>query len=176
MVANNYGPKFNGLYQDLAYLYAATGKPKWFCNVWILAAVTRKIFTKTIMPHMLKMLPTLRQYFILMELQIISMILFMDIASEKIFSTLSFITGWFHGRCLTGDVSACTNFYAGGGGQIFSNLNLKFSSDEMLSFFFAKLKEEILKIKDINERNFNLAVTLKNEGIFYAYRKEIRGI
>jgi hypothetical protein len=69
-----------------------------------------------------------------------------------------------------------TNFYAGGGGQKFSNLNVKFSSDEMLSFFFKKMKEEILKIKDINEKNFNLAVTLKNEGTLYDYRKEVRGI
>ena len=53
------------------------------------------------------------------------------------------------------------NFYAGGGGQIFFNLNVKFSSDEMLSFFFTKMKEEILKISDKNERNFTLAVTQK---------------
>ena len=45
-----------------------------------------------------------------------------------------------------------------------------------LSFFFQKLKEESFKIKDSNERNFNLAVILKNEGSLMAYRKEIRGI
>ncbi|HET9433026.1 MAG TPA: hypothetical protein VFO37_04680, partial [Chitinophagaceae bacterium] len=55
-------------------------------------------------------------------------------------------------------------------------MNIQFSRDQMLSFFFGKLKEEILKIKDNDERNFNLAVINKNEGIFVAYRKEIRGI
>ena len=43
----------------------------------------------------------------------------------------------------------------------------------MFSFFFAKLKAEILKTKNEDERNFNLAVIHKNEGNFFAYRKEI---
>ena len=54
-------------------------------------------------------------------------------------------------------------------------MNLFFSSDEMLSFFFRKLKEEALKIRDNDERNFNLAVILKNAGISFAYRREMRG-
>ena len=60
------------------------------------------------------------------------------------------------------------------GQQGFSNMNLFFSSDEMLSFFFGKLKEEALNIRDNDERNFNLAVILKNEGISFACRKEMR--
>lgn len=67
-----------------------------------------------------------------------------------------------------------TNFYAGGGGQTIANLNLIFSGDDMISFFFDKLKEDILKIKDNNERNFTLAVILKNEGILFSFRNEIR--
>ncbi|MBA2744882.1 MAG: hypothetical protein H0U44_01530, partial [Flavisolibacter sp.] len=74
------------------------------------------------------------------------------------------------------NTTSAANFYAGGGGQEFSNMNLKFSSDQMITFFFAKLKEEILKIKETNEKNFAMAVALKNEGVFNAYRKEIRGI
>ena len=57
-----------------------------------------------------------------------------------------------------------------------SNLNLKFSSDPMLSFFFAKLKEEIEKSNDQNDRNFKLAVALKNQGSLFDFRKDIRGI
>ncbi|MBK6817870.1 MAG: hypothetical protein IPG82_21085 [Saprospiraceae bacterium] len=64
------------------------------------------------------------------------------------------------------DVFASTDFYAGGGGQSFSNLNLKFSNDEMIAYFFAKMKAEILKSKDNNERNYNLAVVLKTREIF----------
>ena len=71
--------------------------------------------------------------------------------------------------------ASTTNFYAGAGGQTFANMNIQFSSDQLLSYFFQKLKEEILKIKDINERNFTLSYVLKNEGSFFAYRKEIRG-
>ena len=61
-------------------------------------------------------------------------------------------------------------------GKSFSNLNLKYSSDPMLSFFFAKLKEEIEKSNDQNDRNFKLAVALKNEGSMFDFRKDIRGI
>jgi hypothetical protein len=71
--------------------------------------------------------------------------------------------------------SQYANFYTGGGGQPFGNLNLIFSSDGMISFFFEKLKEEISKIRDNNERNFTLAVILKNEGILSSFRKEVRG-
>ncbi|HET6721365.1 MAG TPA: hypothetical protein VFH07_01390, partial [Chitinophagaceae bacterium] len=53
---------------------------------------------------------------------------------------------------------------------------LKFSSDEMVAFFFTKLREEILKINDSDERNFALAVALKNESSLNGFRKEIRGI
>ena len=62
------------------------------------------------------------------------------------------------------EVSGSMNFYAGGGGQFFSNLNLKYSSDPMLSFFFAKLKEEIEKSNDQNDRNFKLAVATEKRG------------
>ena len=56
------------------------------------------------------------------------------------------------------------------------NLNLKYSSEQMLSFFFEKLKEEIGKIKDPDDRNFNLAVALKNQGSLFDFRKDIRGL
>jgi hypothetical protein len=71
-------------------------------------------------------------------------------------------------------VRGSTNFYSGGAGRSTLNLNLEFSSDEQLSFFFLKLKEEAMKIKDPAERDLNLAVYLKNEGILFAYRNEIR--
>ncbi len=60
--------------------------------------------------------------------------------------------------------------------QKFANLNLLFSSDEMLSFFYSKLKAHTSKISDNDERNFNTAVILKNERISFTYLKEIRGL
>jgi len=69
-----------------------------------------------------------------------------------------------------------TNFYSGGGGQTFFNPNLLFSSDQMMTFFFTKLKREVLKIQDVSDRNLTMAVILKNEGILYDLRNEIRDV
>ena len=44
-----------------------------------------------------------------------------------------------------------------------------------MAFFFTKLKREIVKIQDVRDRNLNMAVILKNEGILYDLRNEIRG-
>ena len=44
----------------------------------------------------------------------------------------------------------------------------------MLSFFFVKMREEIREISNSDIRNFNLALSYKNEGILNAYRNDIR--
>ncbi len=72
------------------------------------------------------------------------------------------------------DITGYTDFYAAAGGQIYSNLNLKYATDDMLKFFYARWKDEINTIKDGDERNFSMAVALKNEGNMLFYRKEIR--
>ncbi len=171
--AYNYGPRFNGLYQELSYLYAAAGKPE----------------------KVLQCIDTLLQYqgnFYQNDYAThvenachIAAVFFTYKNTDKL---NEFVTGYcsrknisppeFYNRLVSWSLpdNGTTNFYAGGGGQILANMSIQFSSDEMLSFFFAKLKEEILKIKDTDERNFNLAVINKNEGIFIAYRKEIRGM
>jgi hypothetical protein len=66
-----------------------------------------------------------------------------------------------------------TSLYTGA--QVISNMNLKFSSNEMLNYFYARWKDEINKIRDEDERNFILAQSFKNEGNMLLYRKEMRG-
>lgn len=173
--SNNYGPRFNGLYQDLAYLYAASGKPD----------------------MVLRCMDSLLQYQAGFHLNDYATHIENASNIAAVFYTYGttdyldeFVTGYcnrknigkveFYNRLVSASMTDIRlqgnlNFSAGGGGQIFSNLSIKFSSDQMLSFFFDLLKTEILKSKDSNELNFNMAVALKNEGSLSAYRSNIRG-
>ena len=170
----SYGTKFNGLYQSLAYLYAAAGKPE----------------------KALQCIDTLLRYpenfyendytQIIDNASNIAAVFYLN-------GTTSSLDSFVQGYCLRKNINQ-TEFYSRlvsralidynvmnriiyySGSQQFSNLNLVFSSDEMLTYFFSKLKEQASKITDKDERNFNLAIILKNEGISFAYRKEIRSL
>src|SRR4029079_18385521 len=95
--------------------------------------------------------------------------------SRKNIDAVEFYNRLVSRAMVTSFETVSTNFYSGGGGQTFSNPNLLFSSDQMMNFFFIKLKREIGKIQDVRDRNLNMAVILKNEGILYDLRNEIRG-
>ena len=172
----DYGPRFNGLYQDLAYLYAAAGKPEMALEC---------------MDSLLQYQASFYQNDYSTHIENASNIA----AVFYTYGTTNYLHSFVQGYCTRKNISATefynrlvsqalmdirtranVDFYTGGGGRIFSNLNIKVSSDEMMSFFFTKLKEEALKIKDQNERNMSMAVFLKNEGALFSYRKKIRGI
>lgn len=174
--SNEYGSRFNGLYQDLAYLYAALGKPEKVLQCMdTLLRYQDNFYQNDYATHVENAANIAAVFYLYgntnhLESFVNGYCLRKSIPATEFYSRLV-------SRALIDvGVRANLNFYTGGGGQEFSNLNIKFSSDEMLSFFFSKLKEEIVKIPDNNERNFNLAVMLKNEGVLFAYRREIRGI
>jgi len=171
-----YGNRFNGLYQELAYLYAATGnlnrvlecvdsllryqdnfyQTDYATHVENAANIAAVFYTYGTTDHLDDFVN--------------------GYCNRKDVSVVDFYNRLVSRALVDYDLSGSTNFYAGGGGQVFSNMNIKFSSDQLLSFFFTKLKEEVYKIKDINEQNFNLAIVLKNEGSIFDFRKDIRGI
>lgn len=173
---NSYGIKFNGLYQDLAYLYAAIGKPEKVLQC---------------MDNLLRYQESFHQNDYATHIDNAANIA----AVFYTYGTTDFLDEFVQGYCKRKNINIAefynrlvsrasfqpfattyTNFYSGLGEQSFANLNLELSSDVMVSYFFTKLKEEILKTKDTSERNFNMAVMLKNEGILFASRKESRGI
>jgi energy-coupling factor transporter ATP-binding protein EcfA2 len=170
---NDYGPRFNGLFQDLAYLYAAAGKTDMVLQCMdTLLQYQAGFFQNDLSTHVENASHIAAVFYIY----------------EKTDKLNDFVNGYcnrkkistseFYSRLVSWSSpgAGTTNFYAGAGGQTFANMSLQFSSDKMLSFFFQKLKEEILKIKDIHERNFTLSYVMKNEGAYVAYRKEIRGV
>ena len=171
----NYGLRFNGLYQDLAYLYAAAGNSEMVLQCMdTLLQYQQNFYQNDYATHIENAANIAAVYYKY------GTTIGLDEFVQGYCTRKKISTAEFYDRLVTQSVIGFyayfnVYFYAGGGGQIFSNMNIKYSSDEMLSFFYTKLKEEILKINDNNEKNFNLATALKNEGNLFAYRNEIRG-
>jgi energy-coupling factor transporter ATP-binding protein EcfA2 len=170
-----YGIRYNGLYQDLAYLYAAAGKPEKVLQC---------------MDSVLRYEDNFYQNDYATHAENASNVagVFYTYGNEGALQT--FVNGYcarkkvtpvdFYHRLaarmfIDWDITGNVNFYSAGGGQIYSNLNLKYSSDAMLQFFYARWKDEINEMKDDDERYLSMAVALKNEGNMLFYRKEIRG-
>ncbi len=172
----DYGPRFNGLYQDLAYLYAAAGKPERVLQcIDSLLRYQENFYQNDYSTH-IENAANIAAVFYTYETTSHLDSFVNGYCNRKNINTAEFYNRLVSRALIDAPVRNNLNFYSGAGGQVFSNLNLKFCSDQMLSFFFTKLKEEILKIKNNDERNFNLAVILKNGGSLFAYRKEIKGI
>lgn len=170
---NDYGPRFNGLYQDLAYLYAAAGKTEMVLQCMdTLFQYQAGFFQNDLSTHVENASNIAAVFYIYDNKEKLD-----DFVSGYC-SRKNISSSEFYNRLVSWSPpdASTVNFYAGAGGQTFVNMNIQFSSDSMLSFFFEKLKQEILKTNNEDERNFNLSVILKNESAFFAYRKEIRGI
>ncbi|MCY7310651.1 MAG: hypothetical protein LH619_07725, partial [Chitinophagaceae bacterium] len=171
----NYGPRFNGLYQDLAYLYAAVGNTEKVLRcIDSLLQYQQNFYQNDYATHAENAANIAAVYYTYgttsrLDEFVEGYCTWKKISAEEFYDRL--VTR----SVIEGFTTSNVNFYAGGGGQSFSNMNIKYSSNEMLSFFFTKLREEILKINDNNEKNFNLTTALKNEGNLFAYRNEIRG-
>ena len=171
----NYGPKFNSLYQDLAYLYATAGKPAMVLQCIDSLLRYQESFHQNDYATHVENAGNIAAVFYTYGTTDFLDEFVQGYCNKKNISKVEFYNRLVSRAMFEPFESGYTNFYSGGGGQSFANMNLVFSSDDMITFFFTKLKEEILKTKDINDRNFNLAVILKNEGISYSSRKAIRG-
>ncbi len=171
----NYGLTYNGLYQDLAYLYAAAGKPGLVLRAVDTLLKYQDNFYQNDYTTYVENAANIAAVFYIYETTSHIDDFVQGYCNRKGVTTIDFYNRLVS-RALTDlDVASNANFYTVGGGQSKSNLNLKFSSEPMLSFFFAKFKEEIAKSNDADERNFNLAVALKNQGILFDFRKGISG-
>jgi hypothetical protein len=170
-----YGLRFNGLYQDLAYLYAATGNADAALKCVDTLLHYKENFYLNDYGSYVENASNIAMVFHTYGKNSVLDDFVSGYCSRKGTNPVDFYYRLVSWALMDYEVSNNTNFYTGGGGQEFNNLNVRLSTDEALSFFYQKLKSEILKIKDADERNFNLAVVYKNEGIVNSYRREIRG-
>lgn len=170
-----YGLKHNGLFQELAYLYAALGDAG----------------------NALKCIDTLihnnesyyqNDYGTIMDNATNVAGVFAIYRHDQALS--DFVTGYsskkgesktdFYNRIVSRQLVDYTtvenlNFYSISGETVY-NLNLKLSDSDLSSYLFARYREEIERIADVNERNLQLALAYKNEGILHNYRKEFKGL
>jgi len=169
----SYGTKFNGLYQELAYLYAALGKPEKALQCIDTLLKYSENYYENNYGEIIDNATNIAAVFYTYGTNKVLDSFVQGYCSRKNISSIEFYNRLVSRTLMGYHITLKIIYFAGQ--PEFANLNLTFSSDEMLSFFFEKLKEEALKVRDANERNFDLAVILKNEGSLFAYRRDIRG-
>ncbi len=168
-----YGFKFNGLFQQLAYLYASKGNSEKALQCIDSLLVHNQNYYQNDYGAMADNATNITAVFYTYGKKE-ALEDFVNGYSQKIKITPGDFYSRAAGRTLitnstVGDVS----FYLGGGGQDFSNLNLKFSEDALVTYFYEKLRTEILKVNDADDRNFSMATAYKNEGVMHCFRQEM---
>ncbi|MGI8600778.1 MAG: hypothetical protein ACR2KB_16105 [Chitinophagaceae bacterium] len=168
----NYAFKFNSLYQQLAYLYATKGNSE-----RVLQCIDSLLFYNQNYYQ--------NDYTTMSDNASNIAAVFLTYGREN--DLENFVKGYsikaktrpneFYDRAVARGLNNYTtfenlNFY---GSPIYTNLNLKFSDDSIFNLLYKKFNEATLKIKDSDERNFQLALNKKNQGIQNFYRKEIQG-
>lgn len=168
---SDYGFRFNGLYQQLAYLYASQGNSERVLDCMDLllanaqnnyqgdygagadnAANIAAVFYRT---GQLEALDDFVKGYILK----------INISSEEFYIRLL-------GRMLP-NASTISNLNLYSFMTDKQNLNLQFSDRAQIGYFFSKYRDTVLdEIKDINERNYLMALSFKNEGILKGINKE----
>jgi energy-coupling factor transporter ATP-binding protein EcfA2 len=170
-----YGTKFNGLYQDLAYLYAATGNSEKALQC---------------MDSLLRYSETNYTGDYGAGADNAANIAMVYSANSKTEALDEFVNGYcsrkkidaeeFYarllGRTLPG-ITVLLNLNLFSFGKKRSNLNLVFCSRAQLSFFYNKYREIIRStLKDEDQKNFYLAISCKNEGVQKSMNREPAGI
>ncbi len=172
--SQTYGIRYNGLFQDLAYLYAAVGKPDRVLQcIDSVLRYEENFYQNDYSTHAENATNVAAVFYTYGKENDLQAFVNGYCARKKV-TAIDFYHRLVAWMFIDWDITGYTNFYAAGGGQIYANLNLKFANDAMLKFFYARWKEQITTIKDENDRNFSMAVALKNEGNMLFYRKEIR--
>ncbi len=160
----DYGFKFNGLYQELAYLYsAADNSEKAIQCMDTLLHYSQNNYTGDYAAGADNASNIAAVYFSNNKTDglddfVRGYCLRKKISEEEFYARLL-------GRSLPGISSASnTNLYWWSKRK--NNLNLKFCSRDQLTFFFNKYREVVQStIKDNDQKNFLIALSFKNEGI-----------
>ncbi|HLY68770.1 MAG TPA: hypothetical protein VKR53_03505 [Puia sp.] len=169
-----YGFKFNGLYQELAYLYSASGNSeKAIQCVDTLLRYSQNNYTGDYAAGADNAANIAAVYFKNNKTDklddfVRGYCLRKKITEEEFYAKLI-------GRTLPG-VSAASNTNLYWWSKRKNNLILKFCNRDQLTFFFNKYREVVQSsIKDHDQKNFLIALSFKNEGIEKSLNKEQPG-
>jgi energy-coupling factor transporter ATP-binding protein EcfA2 len=168
-----YGNRHNGLYQMLAYLYAAADQPGLAIqSVDSILVNQSTFFENDYNGHSENATHIAAVFYTYNHLDALDR--FVDEYSSRAnWSPADFYDRLVSKAYLDLYLADHFNYYAGSP-RYYGNPYLKFSSDEMLTFFFAKMREDLDRVNNSDTRNYNLALSYKNEGILKAFRNEIR--
>lgn len=171
--AQDYGFKHNGLYQLLAYLYASQGNSNRVLQC---------------MDTLLRHSQPNYQSDYAAGADNAAQIAAVYFTYNKTGSELdNFVTGYckrkgiteenFYsrmlGRTLHGYYAAASNIHMYNFTDANSNLALVFCNSEELNSYFNKYRSVVEKLPESDERNFLMALSYKNEGIFKSMRREL---
>ena len=172
---NNYGFSYNGLYQQLGYLYAASGQAEMAARCTDSLIHYSSNYYQNDYASYVENASHIASLFYTYGHQD-SLDSFVDrYCKSKNIDAIEFYKRLTASCMINVNTGFNFNFYSGGGGQEISNLGLKYSSDSLLSFFFDKLKGSIKELPDKDEVNLELAIALKNQGLLLATRNDTRG-
>ena len=168
-----YGNRHNGRYQLLAYLYAAHNEPALVMQSVDSILVNQSTFFEndynTHSENAVHIAPVFYTYDHLEAL---------DEFVEEYSSRFNWSPADFYNRLVSKaslDLYLADHFnYYAGSQRYYGNHYLKFSSDEMLSFFFTEMRAYLSEFSNSDTRNYQLALSYKNEAILKAYRNDIR--
>lgn len=173
--SQEYGFKFNGLFQQLAYLYASKGESAKALQ----CADSLLFYNQNYYQGDYKTMPDNAAHIAAVFVLHGHKNALMDFVNGYCSKTKS-IPLDFYNRTVAHTYAnyrhmEFINMYAGGGGQIFGNMNLCFSDDSVQASLISEWKQQALKILNGDERNFQLAIISKTEGLLRFYRQEMRG-
>jgi len=167
----SYGFKFNGLYQDLAYLYAATGNSQKALQCMdSLFRYNQNYYTgdyASVSENATNVAAVFFTYHQILNLDdfVNGYCIRKKIRADEFYAQLI-------GRTLPG-IEMTSNLSLFWWSNRKNNLNLKFCSRDQLSSYYNKYREVVQStITDYDLKNFSLAVSYKNEGIEKSLSKE----
>lgn len=170
----DYSFQFNGLYQDLGYLYASQGETKKVLScVDSLLLYNQNYYQNDYEAMMDNATNIAGVFYTYGKLEAFDQ--FIDgYVSRKNISTVEFYFRTLS-RILTDNGTPDNlNFY-NQTGTSYSNLNLRIASDEMVSGIYQRFLANILLIKNPEEQNLLFARVYKNQACQLAGRYELRG-
>ena len=168
-----YGNRHNGLYQFLAYLYAAADEPELAIQSIDSILVNQSTFFENDYDaHSENATHVAAVFYTYDHLDALNTFV-EEYATRVNWSPADYYNRLISQLPLDIYLSEHFNYYAGSN-QYYGNPHLKFSSDEMLTFFFNQMREDLEQVSNPDERNFELALSYKNEGLLKAFRNEIR--
>ena len=171
-----YGPKFHGLYQELAYLYAASGNQELALRCVDTLLFYNQNYHQDNYDNIPDNATNIAVYFYLYNHPEKLTPFVKGYCARKGVSEEEFYDRLL-ARCRTSFLAFATleSFYRFQ--SLYHNTNVEFGRDEQVKFFFDAYRGAVNTAETTPEaKNFYLAVSYKNEGLFQAKRRMDAGL